>query len=87
MNKLYEILYPKAQADRQRALLDLELLEKQLNEGGASLPYNFYKLAYEALTLLIDADNRLKVLDQSLPTRILLTESLNTKPPSINEKI
>jgi hypothetical protein len=63
MNRLIEMLRTSAQADKAKALLSLELLDdKAVGIGDHSIG-DFYKNAEEALSMLGDADDRLKTLD------------------------
>ena len=64
MNKLlYEMLKSSAESDKSKALLSLELLgEKAVGIGDHSTE-DFYKNAEEALTMLVDADDRLGTLE------------------------
>ena len=64
MNKLlYEMLKSSAESDKSKALLSLELLgEKAVGIGDHSTE-DFYKNAEEALTMLVDADDRLNTLE------------------------
>mgnify|MGYP003645678598 CR=1 FL=1 len=63
MNKLVNMLRLSAQADRAKALLSLELLGNKAVGIGDHSTEDFYKNAEEALTMLVDADDRLKCLE------------------------
>lgn len=62
MNKLVEMLRTSAQADKAKALLSLELLGNKAVGIGDHSTGDFYKNAEEALTMLVDADDRLSAL-------------------------
>ncbi len=63
MSKLRDMLYTSAHADRAKAMLTLELLEKNPAGIGDHSTDDFYKNAEEALINLVDADDRLTTLD------------------------
>ena len=62
MSKLRDMLYTSAIADKAKALLSLELLEKNPAGIGDHSTEDFYKNAEEALMILVDADDRLSTL-------------------------
>lgn len=63
MSKLIEMLRLSAETDKAKALLSLELLnEKGVGIGDHSTT-DFYNNAEEALQMLVDADDRLKTLE------------------------
>jgi hypothetical protein len=66
MSRLKEMLYTSAMADKAKALLTLELLEKHPSGIGDHSTNDFYKNAEEALVMLADADERLKTIDKYL---------------------
>ncbi len=57
------MLKTSAQADRAKALLTLELLEKNPAGIGDHSTNDFYNNAEEALQMLVDADDRLKAIE------------------------
>jgi hypothetical protein len=63
MSRLKEMLKTSAQADRAKALLTLELLEKNPAGIGDHSTNDFYNNAEEALQMLVDADDRLKAIE------------------------
>lgn len=63
MSRLKEMLKTSALADRAKALLTLELLENKAVGIGDHSTTDFYKNAEEALQMLVDADDRLKVIE------------------------
>lgn len=66
MSRLKDMLYTSAMADKAKALLTLELLETNPAGIGDHSTNDFYKNAEEALTMLADADERLKTIDKYL---------------------
>lgn len=64
MSRLKEMLRTSAQADKAKALLSLELLDVKSVGIGDHSTTDFYNNAEEALRMLIDADDRLKAIDE-----------------------
>jgi pantothenate kinase-related protein Tda10 len=60
------MLFTSAHADRAKALLTLELLEKNPAGIGDHSTDDFYKNAEEALTMLVEADDRLEAIEKYL---------------------
>ena len=69
MSKLADMLYKSAEADKAKALLTLELLEKHPAGIGDHSTADFYNNAEEALQMLVDADDRLEAIDKYLKTK------------------
>lgn len=63
---LINMLTASATADRDRALLTLELLTKYPAGIGDHSTGDFYKNAEEALAMLADADDRLSTINRYL---------------------
>jgi hypothetical protein len=63
MSKLVTMLRKSAEADKAKALLSLELLDKKAVGIGDHSTEDFYKNAEEALALLADALDRLEALN------------------------
>jgi len=64
MNKeLYNMLLTSAEADKAKALLSLELLGNKSVGIGDHSTGDFYKNAEEALSMLVEADDRIKALN------------------------
>ena len=63
MSKLVIMLRKSAEADRAKALLSLELLDKKSVGIGDHSTEDFYKNAEEALELLASAQDRLEALE------------------------
>tara|TARA_B100000945_G_scaffold92038_1_gene71896 strand:+ start:220 stop:450 length:231 start_codon:yes stop_codon:yes gene_type:complete len=62
-SKLYEMLKTKAQSERAKALLTLELLNTKPSGIGDHSTEDFYKNAEEALMILVDANDKLETLE------------------------
>ena len=63
MSKLVTMLRKSAEADRAKALLSLDLLDRKSVGIGDHSTEDFYKNAEEALGLLADAQDRLEALE------------------------
>ena len=61
--ELYIMLKTSAEADKAKALLSLELLGNKAVGIGDHSTEDFYKNAEEALIMLVEADDRLSVLN------------------------
>lgn len=66
MTKLTNMLKTSAEADKAKALLTLELLQNHPVGIGDHSTGDFYKNAEEALSMLIDADDRLGAIEKYL---------------------
>jgi hypothetical protein len=64
MSRLKDMLKASAEADKAKALLTLELLEKHPAGIGDHSTKDFYNNAEEALQMLVDADDRLKAIEK-----------------------
>ena len=64
MSRLKEMLKASAEADKAKALLTLELLEKHPAGIGDHSTKDFYENAEEALQMLVDADDRLEAIQK-----------------------
>ena len=76
MSKLITMLRKSAEADRAKALLSLDLLDKKAVGIGDHSTEDFYKNAEEALELLSGALDRLEALEyyeNQEPNKELLT--------------
>tara|TARA_R110000744_G_scaffold26663_2_gene65420 strand:- start:5555 stop:5785 length:231 start_codon:yes stop_codon:yes gene_type:complete len=62
--QVYNMLKSSAEADKNKALLSLELLTKHAVGIGDHSTGDFYKNAEEALIMLVDADDRLATLNK-----------------------
>lgn len=60
--ELYLMLFNQAQAERAKALLSLDLLGNNPAGIGDHSTEDFYNNANEALTMLVDADDKIKAL-------------------------
>jgi hypothetical protein len=72
MSKLVDMLYKSAEADKAKALLTLELLEKNPAGIGDHSTSDFYSNAEEALSMLADADDRLEAIERYLNKKEIL---------------
>ena len=62
--ELYLMLYNQAQSDRSKAILSLDLLGNSGVGIGDHSTEDFYNNANDALTMLVDADDRIKALEK-----------------------
>ena len=62
--ELYKMLKTEAEAERQKALLSLDLLGNHAVGIGDHSTEDFYKNATEALVMLVDADDKISTLDK-----------------------
>ena len=62
--ELYNMLKSSSQAEKDKALLSLELLGNKAVGIGDHSTEDFYKNAEEALIMLVDADDKLKALEK-----------------------
>ena len=67
---LIQMLRTSAQADKAKALLTLDLLGNNPAGIGDHSTKDFYENAEEALTMLVDADDRLAALDRYFPEQV-----------------
>lgn len=72
MSKLVDMLKTSALADKAKALLTLELLEKHPVGIGDHSTGDFYKSAEEAISMLADADDRLEAIENYLVKKQIL---------------
>jgi hypothetical protein len=64
MSKLADMLRTSAEADKAKALLTLELLEKHPAGIGDHSTGDFYENAESALQMLVDANDRLETIEK-----------------------
>ena len=64
MSRLRDMLKASAEADKAKALLTLELLEKHPAGIGDHSTGDFYENAESALQMLVDADDRLETIEK-----------------------
>tara|TARA_R100001463_G_scaffold12998_3_gene34746 strand:+ start:1415 stop:1642 length:228 start_codon:yes stop_codon:yes gene_type:complete len=62
--ELYKMLKTEAEAEKSKALLTLNLLSEHPAGIGDHSTKDFYENATEALTTLVDADDKLTALDK-----------------------
>ena len=72
MNLLADMLRKSAEADKAKALLSLELLNDRAVGIGDHSTEDFYKNAEEALVMWVDADDRLKAIENYLDKKVVL---------------
>jgi hypothetical protein len=63
-SKIIEALKAQAIADKAKAMMSLDLLENQAVGIGDHTANDFMKDADEALTLLVDAEDKLEILEK-----------------------
>ena len=68
--RMFQMLQASAVADRERALMSLELLSDHPAGIGDHSTDDFYKNAEQALALLADAEDRLETLRRHFPDEI-----------------
>ena len=78
MSRLKEMLKTSAEADKAKALLTLELLEKHPAGIGDHSTKDFYENAEEALQMLVDADDRLGAIEKYFGKEMLTGVSYTT---------
>jgi len=66
MNHLIDMLQKSAEADKSKALLNLELLSNHPAGIGDHSTDDFYKNAEEAVAMLAEADDRLEAIEKYL---------------------
>ena len=76
ITQVFNMLKDSALADKSKALLSLELLSNHAVGIGDHSTADFYKNAEEALTMLVDADDRLAALDKyyAKPSKEIINE-------------
>lgn len=68
-SKVIEALKAQALADKAKAMMALDLLENQAVGIGDHTANDFFKDASEALTLLVDADDKLDAIEKYFPSK------------------
>ena len=68
--ELYKMLETEAEAEKSKALLTLNLLSEHPAGIGDHSTKDFYENASEALTMLVDADDKLEALDRYFPENL-----------------
>tara|TARA_R110002126_G_scaffold226095_1_gene370836 strand:- start:623 stop:850 length:228 start_codon:yes stop_codon:yes gene_type:complete len=72
IQELYIMLLSEAEAEKNKALLSLELLGNQGVGIGDHTTGDFYKNATEALTMLADADDKIETLEKYFKNKVRL---------------
>ena len=78
MNRLVTMLRKSAEADKAKALLSLELLDKKAVGIGDHSTEDFYNNAEDALKMLVDADDRLEAIEKYFGKEMLTGVSYTT---------
>jgi len=78
MSRLRDMLKASAEADRAKALLTLELLEKHPAGIGDHSTGDFYENAESALQMLVDANDRLETIDKYFGVQNTYTTTTTT---------
>lgn len=68
--QLIDMLRKSAEAEKAKAMLTLELLSNHAAGIGDHSTNDFYRNAEEALSMLVDADDKLEALDKYFATRV-----------------
>lgn len=69
--KLIDMLRTNALAEKSKALLTLDLLGNKGSGIGDHSTGDFYKNAEEALSMLVDADDKLSTLEKYFPREFI----------------
>ena len=72
IQELYVMLLSEAEAEKNKALLSLELLGNKGVGIGDHTTGDFYKNATEALTMLADADDKIETLEKYFKNKVRL---------------
>ena len=72
IQELYVMLLSEAEAEKNKALLSLELLGNKGVGIGDHTTGDFYKNATEALTMLTDADDKIETLEKYFKNKVRL---------------
>ena len=67
--QLYNMLLSEAIAEKEKALLSLDLLGNKAAGIGDHSTKDFYDNATEALQMLVDADDKIAVLNRYFPQK------------------
>ena len=70
--QIYDMLKSEAEADKQKALLSLDLIKNYPSGIGDHSTKDFWDNATEALKLLASADERLETLEKYFDTKEVL---------------
>jgi hypothetical protein len=62
--ELYKMLYSQALAEKEKAMLTLDLLSNHPAGIGDHSTGDFYKNANEALEMLVDSDDKINTLEK-----------------------
>jgi hypothetical protein len=70
--ELYDMLLTQAMAERSKAMLTLNLLSEHPAGIGDHSTKDFYNNAEEALTMLVDAEDKIEVLQKYFKTKSVI---------------
>ena len=70
--ELYDMLLTQAMAERSKAMLTLNLLSEHPAGIGDHSTKDFYNNAEEALTMLVDADDKIEALQKYFKTKSVI---------------
>ena len=70
--ELYEMLMTQAMAERSKAMLTLNLLSEHPAGIGDHSTKDFYNNAEEALTMLVDADDKIEALQKYFKSKSVI---------------
>jgi len=70
--ELYDMLFTQAMAERSKAMLTLNLLSEHPAGIGDHSTKDFYNNAEEALTMLVDAEDKIEVLQKYFKTKSVI---------------
>ena len=70
--ELYDMLLTQAMAERSKAMLTLNLLSEHPAGIGDHSTKDFYNNAEEALTMLVDADDKIEALQKYFKSKSII---------------
>jgi hypothetical protein len=70
--ELYDMLMTQAMAERSKAMLTLNLLSEHPAGIGDHSTKDFYNNAEEALTMLVDADDKIEALQKYFKSKSVI---------------
>ena len=70
--ELYDMLLTQAMAERSKAMLTLNLLSEHPAGIGDHSTKDFYNNAEEALTMLVDAEDKIEALQKYFKTKSII---------------
>jgi len=70
--ELYDMLMTQAMAEKSKAMLTLNLLSEHPSGIGDHSTKDFYSNAEEALTMLVDADDKIEALQKYFKSKSVI---------------